>query len=51
VLKPPCPDHQQRDHQQHQVGTAIVAAELVLTEAPADAMVKPDLVKVTAQQL
>ena len=51
MLKPPRPDHQQPAHQQHQVGTAIVAAELVLTAAPADAMVKPDQVKLKAQQL
>ena len=33
------------------MGTAIVAADLMLTEAPAEALVETDEVKITAQQL
>jgi hypothetical protein len=51
VLEPPRPDHQQRDHQQHQVGTAIVAPELVLTEASAQTLGETDELEVAAQQL
>jgi hypothetical protein len=51
VLEPPRPDSSKAITSSHRVGTAIVVAELVLTQAPTDAMVKPDQVKVTAQQL
>src|SRR5260370_17518993 len=51
VLEPPRPDHQQRDHQQHQVRTAIVTPEPVLTEASAETLGETDELEVAAQQL
>ena len=38
VLAPPRPEAQQRDHPQHQVGTAVVVPEPVPTEASAETL-------------
>jgi hypothetical protein len=51
LLKPPRSHHQQPDYQHHQMHTAVVATEVVLTKALPNATIQTDDLKVLAHQL
>src|SRR5262245_37517092 len=51
LLKPPRSDHQQPDYQHHQMHTAVVATEVVLTKSMPNATIQTDYLKVLAHQL
>src|SRR5271165_4297765 len=43
-------DYQQPDHQQYQMGTAVVAADLMLTQCAPNARLQPEELKIAAHQ-
>jgi hypothetical protein len=49
VLKPARADHQQTDHQQHHVSTAVIAARM-LTQGTSNPWIQPNELKVAAHQ-
>lgn len=51
LLKPPPSDHQQPDYQHHQMHTAVVTAEIVLTEPLANATIETNALEVAPHQL
>src|SRR5271167_3667983 len=44
-------DYQQPNHQQYQMGTAVIAADLMLTQGPPNARLQPEEPKIAAHQL
>jgi len=51
LLKPPRSDHQQADYQHHQMRTAVIPTEVVLTKSLSKAMIQTDYRKVLPYQL